>query len=122
MSIDFTKPVQTKNGRKVRVLCTDAREPYPVIALIEETKLTGCFTSDGRDTRGAESSWDLINVPEEVTVDVWVNVYKNLRDETFFSVASTPTKEGSLEMRRSFAPWQATLHIKRTVPVGHVDD
>lgn len=112
MSIDFTKPLQTRDGKKVRLLCTDAREPYPVIALIEETKLPGCFTSDGRDTRGSESSWDLINVPEEVMVDRWMNVYPE-------SAFVYNTKELAIGARDKGS---VTLHIKRTVPVGHVDE
>ena len=122
MSIDFTKPLQTRDGKKVRLLCTDKISSYPVVVWLEDIKATASYTLEGVNVIGEESNIDLVNVPEQVTLDVWVNVYKNLRDETFFSVASTPTKEGSLEMRGSFAPWQATLHIKRTVPVGHVDE
>ena len=121
MSIDFTKPLQTRDGKKVRLLCTDAREPYPVIALIEETKLLGRFTSDGRDTRGAESSWDLINVPEEVTVDVWVNVYLQTGTNAKPQIGLTyRTREDALEARTKSNA--VTFHIKRTVPVGHVDE
>ena len=78
MAIDWTKPVQTRNGRKVRVLCTDGPDTlYPVIGLIEGGdgtelwKLSGMYASNG-----ATCNLDIINTPEPaVTVTRWVNVY-----------------------------------------------
>jgi len=37
MALDFTKPVQTRNGRKVRILCTDRKDvtgKYSVCGLV----------------------------------------------------------------------------------------
>ena len=114
MSIDFTKPLQTRDGRKVRLLCTDAHEPYPIVCLCEDTKLFAMFTPDGKPPVGGRN--DLMNVPEEVTVDMWINVYDG---NTGFR-----TKEEALALAvtQPFLSRRATLHIKRTVPVGHVDE
>lgn len=125
MSLDFTKPLQLSDGTPLRLLCTDAAEPYPVVCLSEKTKLFVFFNSDGKRSPGSDFIY-LMNVPEQVTVDVWVNVYKDPRTETIFVTGGEPTKEKSLERRTlpgcCIAIWQATLHIKRTVPVGHVDE
>ena len=32
-----SKKVVTRDGRKIRIICTDAKTPYPVIALVEST-------------------------------------------------------------------------------------
>lgn len=68
--IDFDKPVQTRSGVPVRVLCTDAPGPQPVVGIVpgedpgvEVWSLDGSYVPAG--TRGARepSGRDLINVP-----------------------------------------------------------
>ena len=114
MSIDFTKPLQMRNGRKLRLLCTDAAGLYSVICQLEDTKEIRSFTLDGRLL--LDLPIELMNVPEQVTVDVWINIYDTT---TGFS-----TKKEALEVAASHLHLKrrATLHIKRTVPVGHVDE
>jgi hypothetical protein len=78
MAIDWTKPVQTRDGRKVRVLCTDAPgSQYPVIGLIEGDGDPETWTIGGvYAANGATSNLDIINAPEPaVTLTRWVNVY-----------------------------------------------
>ena len=123
MGIDYTKPLQIlQNGRKLRLLCTDAYGPFPVICLTEDTKEVRNFTFDGRLYVGGPV--ELMNVPEQVTVDLWVNLYPknwvNIYPDMEEPLWSHPTKEKA----RFFAGSQciATIHIKRTVPVGHVDE
>ncbi len=79
--IDFKKPVQTKDGEKVRIYCTDALGDYPVHgAIIRGSTSTPyswtlgglfCKTNPGSD-------FDLVNVPEEKFC--YVNIY--VGDET----------------------------------------
>lgn len=79
MTFDPTKPVQTRDGRKARIICTDAKNKlYPVVALIlwpdgEEEIET--YTLEGRSCVGHERDRinDLINVPE--TKSWWMNAY-----------------------------------------------
>ena len=75
MSIDWDKPVQTRNGHKVRVLCTDMKAEFPVIVLIEneEGETLYSLDKDGRLWREKENELDIVNVP--TTVTRWVNVY-----------------------------------------------
>ena len=85
-AIDWTKPVQTKDGRKVRVLCTDARGRNPVIGLVlnedEETDEMMSWPISG-DAWGPDHDYslDLINVPEKHTL--WVNVWRDKADNLF---------------------------------------
>jgi hypothetical protein len=68
------KPVQTRDGRKARIIATDAKGAYPIIALIyvagDESVRSYC--SDGRRWIDEDSDDDLINVPERRTVDLTV--------------------------------------------------
>ena len=50
--VDFTKPIKTRDGRKVRILCTDANSKYPVVGLITDGQcdIHSSWTIDGRWT------------------------------------------------------------------------
>ena len=68
--LDFSKPVQTRDGQPVRILCTDRKHPnYTVIGLIEidglELDTTKYWTEDGHyfSTR-KEDYLDLIQAPQ----------------------------------------------------------
>lgn len=74
--IDFTKPLRTRDGRKVRILCTDRRGDMSVVGLATrdgggEIIMTWC--SDGSYTDHiCKHDCDLVNVNEGT---FWVNVY-----------------------------------------------
>ena len=74
---DLTKPVQTRDGRTARILCTDREGwEWPVVALIKsKTGIEGVcsYLRSGRLKGASESTLDLINVPEKRTL--WLNVY-----------------------------------------------
>ena len=79
--VDWTKPVQTRDGRAVRVLCTDAKgSPYPVIALLigsDGSEVLDTFTEEGKaHSNAALSRNDLVNVPEREVR--YVNWYTSL--------------------------------------------
>jgi hypothetical protein len=64
---DPNRPVQTRDGRAARVLCTDASGDYPVVALITQRdgrKTTSTHTATGHaGTDGLPRADDLVNVP-----------------------------------------------------------
>lgn len=60
--IDWNKPVVTRDGRKVRVLCTDAGVHRPVIALVDTADDLLRFNINGRFREDSvEGGLDLIN-------------------------------------------------------------
>jgi len=68
--IDFTKPVQTRDGKPVRILCTDMNNPvYPIVGLVnygrEEHVIT--WTIEGQMVDGSASPGDLFQVEEKPT-------------------------------------------------------
>ena len=77
--INPSKKVITREGKPVRIICTDARGEYPVIALIEHYQetldVTFSFTKDGKwCTDGTNSNKDLFFAPEKH--EGWTNVYE----------------------------------------------
>ena len=74
-----SKKVVTREGKPARIICTDARGEYPVIALIEHYQetldVTFSFTKDGKwCTDGTNSNKDLFFAPEKH--EGWTNVYE----------------------------------------------
>lgn len=69
--LDFTKPVQTRDGRNVRILCTDGGGEYPVIGYCDplegdgdEGRIIGCWLLSGKTVSfGGDHELDLINAP-----------------------------------------------------------
>jgi len=68
MPIDFTKPVQTLDGKPVRIICTDVDHPvFPVIGLLKEKsgEFVQTYTKEGTFFPGNRPHhMDIINVPE----------------------------------------------------------
>ena len=67
------RKVITRNGRNVRIVCTDAKGTYPVVGLVayENYELAFNAMKDGR----IDGILDLFFAPEKH--EGWVNVYKS---------------------------------------------
>jgi hypothetical protein len=71
IKFDPTKPVQTRDGRKARIICTDRKSigGYPIVALIHESQSRdfethGVYTLDGKNYPADDrlNPLDLINI------------------------------------------------------------
>lgn len=78
MTFDPTKPVQTRCGYPARILATDVRGKFPVIAAVEKggTETVFQFGLDGDCDE--TTRLDLINIPQKHVR--WVNVYATRAD------------------------------------------
>ena len=73
-----SKKLVTREGKTVkRILCTDARGSYPVVALIEDGYYDNAlsYTEDGKLYNGKSNVYDLFFAPEKH--EGWVNVYRD---------------------------------------------
>jgi hypothetical protein len=64
---DPNKPVQTRDGRKARIICTDAKANENIIALLQNShgeEYVQHYLSGGTVFCTAESGNDLINIEE----------------------------------------------------------
>ena len=75
--IDWTKPVRTKDGRAVRVLCTDGPGSHPIIGIVEGVREPFCWEVTGVYEEGVELGIELENVPQRIQREYWANIYSN---------------------------------------------
>ena len=79
MPLDFTKPVQTRNGMKARIICTDRKinpsdhfRTVTVVYLVQtvngEEQLGACDIN-GCQYIGREHAWDLVQAPDKALLD-----------------------------------------------------
>ena len=109
--LDFNKPVQTRDGRKVRVLCTDGRGDHPVVGYAAcQNYLYSWRLSGHRYNTDETTITDLINVPE--TRVVWVNVHPV--DKTTFHATQ--------EIADSWAEPDRLARIRVPYTVGQFDE
>ena len=75
-----SRKVVTRNGSKVRIICTDKKGDCPIVALI--TTLDGVaeetvtYTKNGKFFGDTSYKYDLFFAPEKH--EGWVNVYRDL--------------------------------------------
>ena len=83
------RKVVTRNGRSARIICTDAKGNYPIVALIEEGGYDNAlsYTKDGKLYVGETNDYDLFFAPEKH--EGWVNVYRDFDDMMCGSVFAT---------------------------------
>lgn len=115
MTFDPTKPVQTRDGRKARILGTIKNDDYPIVAAVSDGPYEECeeYSSEGFYYRKEEpSKFDLVNVPDER--ELWVNVY----DRGGIAVSSHGSKDDADEC--AFRDRIARLHI--SFAVGQLDE
>ena len=97
------KPVCTKDGRKARIICFDAKGTFPIIALIDEKveEFVLSYTADGKYSGEiAICNKDLMMLPEKK--EGWVNVYK----ERIYS-----TKEEAIDATYDGATYVDTVKV-----------
>ena len=77
MTFDPTKPVQTRDGRKVELITTKGREPWVLVGYIDDGTQVVEWLKDGSRMQSHDIGIDLINVPEPAkVVNRYLNVYK----------------------------------------------
>ena len=70
-----SRKVVTRDGRNVKIHCTNYSAHYPIIAEIQGVGYSDSFYPNGRYSINAESHNDLFFAPE--THEGWINLYKN---------------------------------------------
>ena len=83
------RKVVTRNGRSARIICTDAKGNYPIVALIEEGGYDNAlsYTKDGKLYVEETNDYDLFFATEKH--EGWVNMYRDFDDMMCGSVFAT---------------------------------
>ena len=85
-----SRKVVTRDGRNVRIVCTDVKsELYPVLALVDNwgAEICSSYTKEGRFRPDNEAHRDLFFASEKH--EGWVNVYRDFDDVMCGSVFAT---------------------------------
>lgn len=110
---DVTKPVQTRDGRKARIVATGIKHKFPIAAAIERndssefvilTTINGRYIHDG-----VKSELDLINVNTKV-ITMWINVYIYINGD--FYVGSLFESEEEAKKARGNEHYIATVPVQ----------
>ena len=106
-----SRKVVTRDGRPARIICTDAKGKYSVIALVEtaDTEITYKFNAEGKFLDGSEDNRDLFFASEKR--EGWVNIYRNGEGNIITSVRVYDTKEKAEKAKDNFG-YLGTTHIE----------
>lgn len=103
------KPVCTRDGRKARIICFDAKCDKPIVALIYDyNKETGLqYLENGRFFVDQIDKYDLMMLPQKK--EGWVNIYKDFED-TVCCIYST--EKEALEEKETEEDYITTVKIE----------
>lgn len=110
-----SRKVVTRDGRKVRIICTDAKGVFPIIALVERCDATFgtveepiTYTKGGDYYSGKEHIFDLFFATNKH--EGWINVYMNCNERTVGALYSS--KEDALEVAKVNGNYLASVKIE----------
>ena len=101
-----SRKVVTRDGRNVRILCTDREgSVYLIVALIKddnrELEILVTYTKDGRPAEYNEAYYTLFFAPEKH--EGWINIYRNSIGEIYSSSNTYNSKEEAINSRAKTA-------------------
>ena len=109
-----SKKVVTREGKNVRIVCTDKKgNDYPVVALIEweKTEEACDYTKDGCLNDGRTTEYDLFFAPEKH--EGWINIFKSSNDIAFLGQSRIfESKEDAEKGGKGCDSYAATIKVE----------
>ena len=108
-----SRKVVTRDGRPVRIICTDAKNDYPVIGLVdydEQGELLFFYKPDGTCVVDFESKIDLFFAPEKKVI--WGNLYSTQHGTTFSGDFYETKEEAIMEKAKDFSKYITTFKVE----------
>ena len=107
------RKVVTRDGRNVRIICTNAKGNFPIIALVEthnDTEVTLRLSEDGHFYNYAEDSSDLFFATEKQ--EGWINVYLDAENDSYVGINIYRSKEDAENDGKIWKGYVTTLKIE----------
>ena len=107
------RKVITRNGRPVKIVYTDKKGMYPVVALIEYNNTyenVFAFTTDGRYSFVETDEKDLFFAPEKK--EGWINIFEDVVRNRYAGTQIFKSKEDAEEKGKTWDSYITTIKIK----------
>ena len=107
-----SKKLVTRDGRKVRIICTDRKDAdYPIVVLVSNKSETGedtlYYTEEGKFHTTGISTFDLFFAPEKK--EGWINLFRDPTDNGIYCSRIYPTKERAMD---SIGAFYTTIRVE----------
>ena len=104
------RKVITRDGRNVKILCTNFTKAQHIIAQIEGNDYSTAFHKDGIFVNGFESNCDLFFAPEKH--EGWINIYADINDNSHPGNHIFESKEEAEEEGEKGSGYVTTIKIE----------
>ena len=95
---NHSRKIVTRDGKEARIVCTDKKGRYPIIALsqvLDDEEEIHSYTKSGKLFMDRDSNADLFFAPE--MHEGWVNLYK---DNAYYYLGSTIFYQSESEAKK----------------------
>ena len=108
------RKIVTRDGKSVRIICTDKRKSiYPIIALClmeDESEICHNYLPNGKEHVGEDSNDDLFFAPEKH--EGWVNVYKDGNMYSFGDTHPYATEKEAKRYSSIYSDYVCTIKVE----------
>ena len=106
-----SRKVVTRDGRDVRIICTDFDNPdFPVIGEIKGYKWPLSFATNGKTIKWRQLSGDLFFAPKKK--EGWINLYRTETSIQYVASNLYNSEEKAIEIGRTSENYIATTKIE----------
>ena len=110
-----SKKIVARDGRSVKIICTDRKNlNHPIVALIENefTEEEGvlCYTKEGKIFNQVSNDADLFFVSEKK--EGWINLYRTKTSSQYVTSNLYNSEEKAIEIGRTSENYIATTKIE----------
>ena len=110
-----SRKLVTGDGRKVKILCTNRKSPYPIVALVENHDSNNedvySYRENGLYSLSSLSEQNnLFFAPEKH--EGWINVYRNSDSGHVYTGAAYDSKEDAEKRKESGENYVTTIKIE----------
>ena len=106
-----SQKVMTRNGKEVRIICTNAKNEFPIIALItnDSKEVLMDYNNNGKVSPDEMTDFDLFFAPN--IKKGWINIFKD-NNETYTSISIYQTKDEAEEVGKKSNYYISTHKIE----------
>lgn len=114
---DPKKPVETRDGKSARIICTDRIRDDSIIALVlhSDCERIRTYREDGSYFTDQESGLDLINITKKITR--WLNVYMHEDKSDIYTACLWDTEDAAITGKVNDASYIKTIKIEVELPL-----